>query len=283
MVDQPRLGVTGSGAAYVSWVCQTQPGGIGALALWAVQSTDGGASWSTPVNVSSRRILWSELIATQGSAVHLLWKEFSNGRIHLWHATKPGDDAGWQPPQEIASLEGGSDAVAAAVDAAQQVYLVHFANQGSTPAFLYWRWNGSDWISGDTTLLEGSSITGVTNLTAAVSEDGRLGLLFNGRENTSGLTADRLYFTSRAIAVPDEPVIALATAAALPATTLAAPEATPTPTLAPTPTATEEPIQNFEETSAPPRSMNALIIGAALVILLIGGVVFLQARSRFHP
>ena len=282
MVDQLELGLTGSGTLQVSWVCQTQPGGVGALALWTTQSVDGGVIWSPPMNLSSRRVLWSELIATDGNTVHLLWKEYSSGRTHLWHSVKIGDEASWQLPREIASVEGESEAVDATIDPAQQIYLIHYVEQANRSTFNYWRWDGSEWNAGETSDLIGEPITNVKNLSAAISADGQMGLLFSAypESQRSNLITPRLYFTSRVVDLPDEPILKIVTPKAPPAGGLNTPEPTIPTMLVTAPTATIEPVRDFEDPETTGSRWDGLMIGAVLVIPLIAIVILLQTRSR---
>lgn len=282
MLDQVKLQLTGNETIHISWVCQTQPGGIGAVALWSVHSKDQGSTWSSPIMVSARKVLWSQLIATRGDIAHLLWKDYANGRIHFWHAVFSSEDDLWRPPEQITSLDGDVGTTGAAIDSAQQVYLVHFSNMLNQSTLNFWWWNGSIWISGEPFELRREHINDVQNLSVLLTSQGQLSVLFSARQAAEGQNYPILFFTSLQLEIPDNPVISIPTADAQ----LAAPTAqlvpTVTPTVAIAPTATLD-ISTID-TSSPVQSntWGGIILGIALVTILIAGVVIIEARKKLR-
>ena len=84
-----RTSGSGSGNLYISWT--RFEGYYSYATIYSVRSTDGGASWSSPVQVSSSRSTqWSVPVVGADGTLWVGWNDFNNPGIWIDHSTDHG-------------------------------------------------------------------------------------------------------------------------------------------------------------------------------------------------
>jgi hypothetical protein len=283
MVDRPRLALTGDGNLHAVFERYSQPGGSGSLGLYYSRSEDGGETWNAPALVSESPLKWSHIYSDGAQTLHRLWQESGSGAV--WHAYSTNSGIRWSRAELLPALSRSSATASAAIDRGGLLHVFGSVQQtGGELVMQHWTRAGASWRAQESFQLAASSNQQVYGVSAAISPDGQLGLVYRlatvDAESRSPI--ERLAFTGRTLQVDQAP----------PLPTLV-PDPTPTPTQTPTPgpqpTPTIDPalLQQGEDVRGSGSGDNqtvGLILGAGLGTMLValgfGAVLIAKRRNR---
>jgi hypothetical protein len=246
------------------------PGAVGAQAVLYARSTDGGATWSAPVQAAQGQVDWPQVVVAAPGQVHLIWtraratSSLSQG-LEAWAAYSLDGGERFSEAARVRGLEQVSGPVSAATDEAGALYVVGMGQSASGESqLLYARWDGGKWSERDAFSL-GQVATAGNAAFAALSPGGnRLNVLL--RESVTGADGNSQF----EIVATGRQVAAAPPAAPAPTFT-PLPTQTPTPTATPLPTATARPIVRSGATGTPAQVQNDLL--AKQTPLLLGGAL----------
>lgn len=206
MVDQPHLALSGKTINNLSFGDFSLPGGIGSLGLYATRSTDGGATWSNLESVTAHSLTWNELTQASNGFLHRTWMEQSNFGASFQHEVSTDFGNNWSVPVSISSIGTSRGNPAITTDLAGQLYLLQAIEDASQQLSLVnWFWDGSGWALQENLVIGDGSRLAVENISAAVSPEGRLAVIFSGTNDD--LVTDSpvywIYETDRQLELPD--------------------------------------------------------------------------------
>ena len=274
MADYPRLAIDRQGVLHVVWVRAALPGRGLPQGIYYARSSDGGQTWSEPVEVAEGAYAWPQVAASGPGQVHLLWNEAAGGRAwwHKWstndgEALRQGSGQGWTRPEQVRGFGEVPGPVGLASDGDGTLHLIGLGHDDAgEPALLYMTWDGENWGEREMFRLaldEGGESGAVAALLPAL---GRLDVAFRGEAKGEGETRQvGLWHTGRAVP----------TVVVTPAPTFTPhPTATPLPT--PTPTVTPQPTPDFGSVLPPTASGSMdiplpLLLGGGLAAVIVAG------------
>lgn len=283
VVASPDVAVGSGDRVYAVWSCWTPPGGVGPLAAYLSKSGDAGRTWSPAVQVVSRAPAWTELVATGGEELHLIWGEQRSGGETTWHAWSQDGGEQWSEPESVMVTDGSLGLAHALADVAGRIHLLQAVEQDSKPPELrYAVWDGGRWELQPSLPLRVEHLDDLEAFSAALRGDTRLLAVYSGlgprlTEGGRGMEIVMAEFPVEAGTVRRvmTPAVGEGTAAALQATATIA--ASPTASPVPTSALPADGRQSDGSTSAIVGSLAFLGAGA-----LIGAGVFLLRRRRKH-
>jgi hypothetical protein len=285
MLDQPHLALTTNSNLQLIWTnYQPRSGQPKPLALAYTHSPDGGATWSEAQIVIEDSVIWSRVLGTDESTVHLFWEELSGGQTKtLWHERSQDNGQTWEriAPISIFGQTVGSPSLT--WDRAGELHLLQVVDRGTGGYTLqHWVWNGQRWSSSESLELDIDADSSINSLTSAVTSQDNLAVLLSGRveDLEFGTQEDRLYFTARSIELLEGLPTPLPPA---PVTPVAAEQPTPEPTALPTPTPTPDLAALSAGEDNPRGSQQRLMVGgllAGLVVATAFGYGVWKARGK---
>jgi hypothetical protein len=279
--DKPRLALDAkANVLHAVWLRAPLPGGAGTLAIVYARSTDGGQTWSAPVQVAEGAVDWPRVAVGGAGQVYLAWNQ---ARMHIggvasqqsaevWGQFSPDGGLRWSEAARVRGLGEVSGPVSIVSDGAGGLALVG-VGPGATgeSVLLYSRWNGSAWSEPETFGLGQTATWGNAAVAAMVPSMGKLSVILREfLRQTDGTEQFGAVATGR-----DVPVVS---PAGLAPTFTPLPTFTPTITPTPPPTATPAPQVNLAGPAQPAergslKSQMPLVLGGALVVVVVLGVV----------
>jgi len=278
--DKPRLALDAkANVLHAVWLRAPLPGGAGTLAVVYARSTDGGQTWSAPVQVAEGAVDWPRVAVGGVGQVYLAWNQArtriggvaSQQSAEVWGQFSPDGGLRWSEAARVRGLEV-SGPVGIASDGVGGLALVG-VGPGATgeSVLLYSRWNGSAWGEPETFGLGQTATWGNAAVAAMVPSMGKLSVVLreflrqaDGTEQFGAVAMER-----------DVPVVSPAGPAP---TFTPLPTFTPTITPTPRPTATPAPQVNLAGPAQPAergslKSQMPLVLGGALVVVVVLAVV----------
>ncbi|MFN8385346.1 MAG: sialidase family protein [Anaerolineales bacterium] len=186
-VDDPQISLTSDGTLHLLF-SRVSSDGRQATGLYYSQSRDGGVTWSLPELIREGSITWSDMVTTDGVALHRLWQENQAGVVSNYHQVSKDGGATWESAIEVTGVLGYVSPVSLAANATGDLHFLRLV-QGDSPGFLKsyelavedWQWNGKRWeikasraftIKGDrANLFLSGGLTSTGQLSALVSAD----------------------------------------------------------------------------------------------------------------
>lgn len=186
-VDDPQISLTSDGTLHLLF-SRVSSDGQQATGLYYSQSRDGGVTWSLPELIREGSITWSDMVTTDGVALHRLWQENQAGVVSNYHQVSKDGGATWENAIEVTGVLGYVSPVSLAANATGDLHFLRLV-QGDSPGFLKsyelavedWQWNGKRWeikasraftIKGDrANLFLSGGLTSTGQLSALVSAD----------------------------------------------------------------------------------------------------------------
>lgn len=186
-VDDPQISLTSDGTLHLLF-SRVSSDGQQATGLYYSQSRDGGVTWSLPELIREGSITWSDMVTTDGVALHRLWQENQAGVVSNYHQVSKDGGATWESAIEVTGVLGYVSPVSLAANATGDLHFLRLV-QGDSPGFLKsyelavedWQWNGKRWeikasraftIKGDrANLFLSGGLTSTGQLSALVSAD----------------------------------------------------------------------------------------------------------------
>jgi hypothetical protein len=204
MVDKLSFVLSPSNVLHLSWVCSTIPGGVGVNSFLYARSEDHGATWIDGQRDDDRKVIWGNIISATPENLHLVWQEFSQGRLGFFERVSNDDGRSWSSPKGIAFSGTRQSQVALTVDRAGRLYLLSFEQDGENVKLTYWIRNNDEWQNGKSINLAQTNLDEIEEIAAAVVPDGHLVVIYSLRayEKFSGTPMHRLYTTSIPIDLP---------------------------------------------------------------------------------
>ena len=186
-VDDPQISLTSDGTLHLLF-SRVSSDGQQATGLYYSQSRDGGVTWSLPELIREGSITWSDMVTTDGVALHRLWQENQAGVVSNYHQVSKDSGATWESAIEVTGVLGYVSPVSLAANATGDLHFLRLV-QGDSPGFLKsyelavedWQWNGKRWeikasraftIKGDrANLFLSGGLTSTGQLSVLVSAD----------------------------------------------------------------------------------------------------------------
>jgi hypothetical protein len=276
MVDMSRLTVSGGSVYNLVFGNYSLPGGSGSKGIYASRSTDGGVNWSEPETITERAVSWSDLIHAPNGALHRVWAEKGSFGTIFQHEMSTDFGDNWDIPISISTIGTLQGDPAITSDPPGQLYLFQAIEDSSQRlSLMNWLWDGSRWAVQENLELGSSTKLAVQSISAAVSSEGRLSVIYvgTGEDLATGAPVYWIFTTGRDMVLPDmlpvaspEPVFELTETPVVEDTILPSP--TPTimlPTLQPDDQGGSQATQS--------NTWFGLIIAGVLGVLIVG-VVF---------
>lgn len=293
MVDQPRLTLAGDGQLHLIWARYSLPGGPGALGLYYANSTDGGQNWSQAWAITGKMVIWSQITTVGEQEVHRFWQEQSNGRATLWHEHSTNGGLTWTRTSPVSVFGNAIGNPTVTRDRLDHLHLLQVVNRGvsglADQNFLlqHWVWDGERWHPDQNLDLSRRIAADISNLVAAVSNDGHLGVSFLGSPaNSLTGTETSLFFTSRLLNMPSEEPATLPSLPPFPTVQPAtpAPDHGTEPTPVPTSAASSENPQMIGDLPGDPaqpgNSLTGSVVGPLVAGLIVVVVLVISARGK---
>jgi hypothetical protein len=257
-VDYVRVAVSETGVIHVVWTEFQLPGGWPPLGVFYARSTDGGSSWSLPVEIAGDGYDQINVTTVGENEIHVAWNGMVGvgGRYHRW-STNGGIT--WSNVDTITQEGGTEGAPQLVVDSAGTVHLLTTYN--ACAWYSSWnenRWNDLECIASP----EARASNYIEQPALAVSEGNRLHAVFWDNRQ-------RLWYTTKQTNAPFVAPAPFPTEAtmitATPTSAMSeVQQATPIPADSPILTSERESVENTN----PGRSIALGIIPA--VVILVG-------------
>jgi len=280
-VDKPRLAFDAqTNTLHATWLRTSLPGQVSTQAVYYARSTDGGQSWSTPLEVANGSVDWPRLAVPQAGQVYLAWSQAQplagvNQSVVLGQYSLDGGQR-WSESAAIRGFEHIDGPASLTTDGAGKLYIDGVSQgTGSESVLLHAEGNGQTWGAAETIGLGQIANAGNGASTALSTSTGRLSAvvqLWTLQSSGAGqfaISATGLQLAARSTVVP------LPTFTPLPTPTINA-AATPIPTA----TARPQLPDNVQQT--PPKSggMPPLALGGVLAAILVVGAVSVTIYLR---
>jgi hypothetical protein len=294
LVDTPRLALTQDDDLHVLWTRYSNPAGPGSLGLYYSRSDDGGQTWSSAEQVIEEAVVWSEIVGIGNRIIHRIWQEQSGGGTTLWHEQSLDNGATWARISPVSIFGEIVQAPSLTWDSSGRLHLLQVISRTEDNLVLqHWIWDGERWNTDRNLELDHETTGTVSNLVAALSPQGTLGVLLAGETEdvTTGtklyslLSLNRMVEAPAGVTLPEPAPEAVPTLAPTSTSTAAAttpePSATAEP-LVPTPTIN----LNLGTEPSNPSSLGGIVgpvlAGLVLFLIIVVGVVgFRSGRIHF--
>jgi len=280
MADHPALAVASDGTLHVAWVRGALPGTWPPQSIYYTRSSDGGVSWTGPVEVAGSGYDWPRLALASGP-VHLLYAEAGGGGVwHRWSDAggQVGSPTGWGTPTRVRDWEEAAGPFGLAADGRGTLHLV--GKDAEREALLYSTWDGSTgltaggshWSAAENFRLGSEIEVGLGVAAATLPQGGRLAVAMRALPIGEGEKAvPVISYTARAI-----PTVEVPPAPAPNPTPTVTPSPTPEPMAVPSPTPDPSTGSGQAQTSGLLPlgfSMDPLLLGGGLAALIVVGVL----------
>lgn len=179
-VALPSLAAAPDGSLWLLFCHQSAGTNELASGLYAVHSTDRGATWSAVETVSSERVLWNKVLVHSDEVLHRLWIEAAdNDQFQLFHQTSADGGKTWGRVTRVSTSAGSSGPTSAVIDRAGQIHLAQVQEDSQGRLLLrYWLWNGSIWgVQEDYDLGSGRLDESKNAIALGISPLGQLGVV----------------------------------------------------------------------------------------------------------
>jgi hypothetical protein len=281
--DKPWLALDASAnVLHAVWLRAALPGEVAPRGVYYARSTDGGQTWSAPVeategNVDSPRVT----VAGDGQAYIAWTQEKSQAQtgnpagLEVWGQFSPDGGQRWLEPALARGFESMSGLMGLAADASGHLYLTAIglgANGESELVFA--QWTGQSWSVAERQMLRQAGKPGNAVVAVVPSGTNRLAVLL--REwvwNEQGVGEYEIVSSMREVSATQ--LIPLPTF-----TPQTMPTPSPLPTLEPTLTPQPKLDLNGTESSSPGGGLQGpmvLLVSAGLSIILVVGAVIARA------
>ncbi len=281
--SKPRLALDPvTNVLHAVWLRDALPGDATPQAVAYARSTDGGLTWSAALQVATGDLDWPQVAVAAPQQVYVLWQLARSQRqpddpapYELWGQYSPNAGspvASWSDAERVPGFEAISGPAGLAPDGAGRLVLVAHGSSktGGTAELHVAQWDGKTWNAGEGDSMGQKPRQGNGAVAAPIAQTGQLQVILrawqlradgNGQFNI--LAAERAISTTASL----QPV----------------PVFTPVPTLTPLPTKlpppTVTPRAQIPDVNVPPASasgplgsLQPLLIGGALAIVIVGGV-----------
>ncbi|MBV6451609.1 MAG: hypothetical protein MHPDNHAH_02354 [Anaerolineales bacterium] len=216
MVDQPKLSMTADGRLHVLFNRysligdQRQP-----LGMYYSQSSDGGASWSEPQLVTDKAVLWDQIVSFDNLTLHRFWQESHQSMIISFHQVSLDGGQTWSQPGTISTISADAVPTSVAIDQVGTVHFIQTAMVSDQLTIQDQIWDGAQWIPNLSSNISERNSTR-TSITAAISQDGFLGVVFIlTATDSSGVTKNQIFgirrFLDQPADVPAPPPVLIPT------------------------------------------------------------------------
>ncbi len=279
-VDKPRLALDAkANILHAVWLRTVLPGGLGTQAVMYARSTDGGQTWSAPIQIAEGNVDSPRMAVSGTGQVYVVWNlartrtedTVTSYYAEVWGQFSPDGGQRWSEPARVRGFDAVSGPVGLTSDDAGRLYLVGVGvGAGGESALLYTQWDGRAWIAQEATGL-GQNVTWGNAAVAIASKSAQrlsvvLRLIVQG-------TGDGKQFdvmaTGREISIAS----VAAPAPTLTPMPIPAPTITPTPYPTPTPVPPLNPERVARSGTSPLQSQSPLILGGAIAVLVAIGTV----------
>lgn len=216
--DWPRMTVDEQGRIHVVWTELQLPNAWPPTGVYYSQSTDGGLSWSEPIQMAADGYDEINVVTGPDDVVHVAWNGMVaiEGRYHRWSADGGLTWSGTTMITEKGATEGWPQL---AVDSSGKL---HFLSSLLT-VVTYATWDGEQWSEMQPIFGNRERPLGGERPRMVISEGNRLHVLLLGREGTGW------WYLTRTTDAPAEEVLPTPLPTAVPSPTpTATPEATAT-------------------------------------------------------
>jgi hypothetical protein len=262
--DAARVAIDAADRIHVVWTQITLPNGYPPLGVLYSRSTDGGDSWSTPVDVADESYAEGNILTMGQEVVHLTWhgRAGVGGTFHQW-----SEDGGetWSAPIKLCEGAGLVRAPALALDSAGAVHLAAICAEG----LVYHYWQEGTW-SAPETIDRWSRGYEPDQPALVVSGGNELFVLWVAQGDEEGTGVVR--YSSRQTSAPRVLPKPLAKASPLPTATIR-PTARPSPTATPLSHSMDSPLGG---TPSGQGLVSSVMAGIVPVVLLVCVILFVR-------
>lgn len=144
-----RLAISDDGILHIVWTEFQLPSGWPPVGVFYARSTDGGKSWSVPLQVAEQDYTQINVATFGNNVVHLAWNGDANirGRYHKWSS-----DAGitWSEMDTVFAPNTGSGSTgppSLGVDSSGKIHLLtNLVLKGRHEGTVHTSWDGQHWV-----------------------------------------------------------------------------------------------------------------------------------------
>jgi len=286
-VGNVHIAHTGEKNLNVLWEQATLSETDKAIGLYFARSDDGGETWSKSEEVLEAIIDWSNIFTTGEHSLLRIWEENYSNSKEIKYQLSNNDGLSWENPESVMILSEETNETIVIGDRSGRVHMFTISNPVQDTLILHQiDWDGQQWGKEDDHQIDQNLLGGVQTLTAAISQTGRIGLIYTGLLSTQSRDdlLGSMFFITRDITLPDP----------LPTQPLETPTATITPTpfelLTAVPTVevtlpADETVSDGPIPSLPMGiSIDGLIIGVGiagvLAVVVFGYSIFIKLNGR---
>jgi uncharacterized protein YraI len=266
IVDRPQLAATAEGGLHILLSRYQNLNEARPLAIFYTRSENSGESWAAPLLVAEQPVITGDLFGFGLQTLHRLWFNEGNSGLDVWHDLSIDGGRSWDEATSATGFGQVDGPMSFTADAAGRLHLLGV----NGPILQHWIWESGGWIIEAQGSLATDTASDVYALGATIATNGDLAAVFAAGDEES-----TLYYTGRALALPDFTPEPIPTTTPTPQPTATA---TATSTPMPTPTVvlpTEVPAENG--LSGGGSDDSGISLGVALSFLpamLLVGVAF---------
>ena len=197
-VDRPSIKITDDGIIHVLW-SHSEYQNSQSISLFYTRSVDNGLTWANPEIVTNTPTSWSEIIGNEIGSIQRLWEEINLKNEGLQYQTSQDQGETWSFVNSVSPLssQGQIDMV---TDQAGQPHLFRVdPGQLQNNSIKEWKWRGEKWVVGEDLRVEQTNLSSITNLAAAITSSGTLGVIYSGpiTQDVGKSLEEALYFSFR--------------------------------------------------------------------------------------
>jgi hypothetical protein len=176
-VDRPKLALTSDGKLHTLFSRYSVSGKTHPIGLYYSQSVNGGTTWSNPMEISNKPVIWYQILVGKDQALNLLWQEGYDQASTNLHRLSNDNGVTWNNPTVVSSTRAELVSIDSGIDLDGQLHLLQLIG-GDELMIQEWVSDGLRWSAKESGVIFRNTEDSIPlEFMAEIAPNGYLGIL----------------------------------------------------------------------------------------------------------